>query len=151
MSDLLDYDETLISSLHHIEDILVKFALQNYAAAGAVFLAYFTHKLSPAIMAVASIGLSGVFTWAIVLNILRYNLLWKLHRITRDQWLAGQCALSANLKTEDNKDCRNYLARKSISLGTFAPVVIVNLLPMAGAIVLLFFPAPLPAPGAPVG
>jgi hypothetical protein len=34
MSDLLKYDETIVDSIHHGKDILVTFALQNYAAVG---------------------------------------------------------------------------------------------------------------------
>ena len=30
MADALDYDYAVIRSIHHIEDICVKFALQNY-------------------------------------------------------------------------------------------------------------------------
>jgi hypothetical protein len=36
MSDALDYDKAIVESIHHVEDILVKFALLNYAAASAV-------------------------------------------------------------------------------------------------------------------
>jgi hypothetical protein len=45
MSEILDYDKTIFKTIHHIEDINVKFALQNYAAAGAVFAAYFAEKI----------------------------------------------------------------------------------------------------------
>ena len=38
MADALDYDSAVIRSIHHIEDVCVKFALQNYASAGAVFV-----------------------------------------------------------------------------------------------------------------
>ena len=34
MSDLLKYDKTIFDSIHHGKDILVTFALQNYAAVG---------------------------------------------------------------------------------------------------------------------
>ena len=63
MSDVLEYDKTIIESIHHIEEILVKFALQNYAAAGAVILAYYTADVPIKAAGPAVIVLGLVFTW----------------------------------------------------------------------------------------
>src|SRR3954462_15341555 len=68
MSDVLEYDKTIIESIHHIEEILVKFALQNYAAAGAVILAYYTADVPIKAAGPAVIVLGLVFTWAIWSN-----------------------------------------------------------------------------------
>jgi len=85
MADALDYDSAVIRSIHHIEDVCVKFALQNYASAGAVFVAYFTDKISLGITVLVVIGLAAVFTIAIWINVVRYSLFWKLHRIARNK------------------------------------------------------------------
>jgi hypothetical protein len=63
MSDALDYDKLVLEQLRHIEDINVKFSLQNYAATGAVFLAHFTGKLPPKFAAPVIIALALVFTF----------------------------------------------------------------------------------------
>jgi hypothetical protein len=132
MSDVLDYDKAIVESIHHVEDILVKFALQNYAAAGAVMLAYFTAKIPLKLAAGAVIGLGLVFTWAILSNVSRYALFWKMHRITRDTWLAGEATLLAALRADP--DCARYLALTALSAVTFWPLYVINLLPAAVAI-----------------
>ena len=146
MSDALDYYELLLKGLLHIEDILVKFALQNYAAAGAVFLAYFTNKMPLGITVLVVIGLGLVFGWAMWKNIERYVLLWKLHRITRDNWLNGQSDLRKELVAD--KQCEDYLNIKEFSPYTFSPVMIINLLPAAAAILLFVWKQVLPAAAA---
>jgi len=137
MSDVLDYDGLLLEGLRHIEDILVKFALQNYAAAGAVFLAYFTCHIPLSIAALVIIGLGVVFTWAMWGNIVRYTLLWKMHRIARDNWLAGQSTLRSAL--HDDPECKKYLSITTLSPSTFWPVIIINLLPAAAAVLLVLW------------
>ena len=137
MSDVLDYDKTINKSLQHIEDILVKFALQNYVAAGVLFLAYFTAQIPLGIMALAVVGLGLIFAWAIWSNIKRYKMLWQLHRITRDHWIAGQPGLSAAF--DNDPDCKKYLASKAFSPLTFLPVIIINSLPALAAVLLVFW------------
>jgi hypothetical protein len=134
MADALDYDNAVIMSIHHIEDICVKFALQNYASAGAVFVAYFTDKISLGITVLVVIGLAVVFTIAIVFNIVRYSLFWKLHRIARNRWLQGQTELRAALFADPA--CKKYLEMEEIPFISFAPVVVINLLPAVAALVL---------------
>jgi hypothetical protein len=136
MSEALDYDKSVIKTIHHIEDILVKFALQNYAAAGAVFLAYFTQKMSLRMAAAVIVALGVVFTLAICSNIMRYRLFWKLHRIARDHWLAGQSELREAYRAD--ADCEKYLMLKALPLIAFWPVIIINLLPAAGAVLLFW-------------
>ena len=134
MADALDYDNAVIRSIHHIEDICVKFALQNYASAGAVFVAYFTDKLSLGITVLVVIGLAAVFTLAIVFNIVRYGLFWKLHRIARNRWLQGQTELRDALFAD--AECKRYLEMEKIPLVAFVPVIVINLLPALAALVL---------------
>jgi hypothetical protein len=101
----LDYDKLLLETIRHIEDINVKFALQNYAAAGAIFLAHYTgHITSVTLTALAVVGVSLVFTVAICFNLRRYDLFWCMHRITRDSWLTDlplRQALRSDQKCED--------------------------------------------------
>ena len=137
MSDALDYDKSIIETIHHIEDILVRFALQNYAAAGAVFLAYFTQKMSLRMAAAVIVGLGVVFTLAIWANIARYRLFWKLHRIARDNWLAGQSVLRQAYRAD--AECEKYLRLRALPLTAFLPVIIINLLPAAGAMLLFWW------------
>ena len=137
MSDVLEYDKALIKSIHHIEDICVKFALQNYAVAGAVFLAYFTGKMSLKMSASVIVRLGVVFTLAICSNIKRYRLFWKLHRIARDNWLEGQSALGEAFRLDP--ECEKYLKLKTLPLRAFSPVVVINLLPAFAAVLLLIW------------
>jgi hypothetical protein len=135
MSDILDYDKTIIGTLHHIEDILVKFALQNYAAAGAVFLAYFTAKLPLRFAAPVVVVLGLVFIWAIWYNVERYKLFWKMHRVVRDDWLAEQTQLRGKFRTE--VDCEKYLTTKTLPGVTFIPLLVINSLPALAAVALV--------------
>jgi hypothetical protein len=132
--DALDYDNAVIRSIHHVEDICVKFALQNYASAGAVFVAYFTDQISLGIAVLVVIGLAAVFTGAIGCNIVRYSLFWKLHRIARNTWLKGQTGLRDALFAD--KECKEYLEMEKLPLIAFLPVIIINLLPAVVAVVL---------------
>jgi hypothetical protein len=135
MSDVLDYDKSIIETFHHIEDILVKFALQNYAAAGAVFLAYYTHKIPLRIAAPVIVVLAGVFIWAICSNIGRYQLLWKIHRIARNHWLTEQPKLLKAFRGD--ADCEKYLTITTHSFWTFWPVIFINALPAAAAVLVV--------------
>src|SRR5215471_11548481 len=42
--DVTDYHGQLLEQLRHVEDTINKFAIQNYAASGAVVLAYLADK-----------------------------------------------------------------------------------------------------------
>ena len=135
MSDVLDYDKTIIETLHHIEDVLVKFALQNYAAAGGVFLAFFAAKLPLRVAAPTVVVLGLVFIWAIWSNVERYKLFWKMHRIVRDDWLAGQSQLRTAFRAD--ADCERYVTTRTLPSLTFVPMYVVNVLPALAAVVLV--------------
>jgi hypothetical protein len=134
MSEVLDYDKTILETIRHIEDICVKFALQNYAASGAVFLAYYAGKMPLKVTVWVVVLLSLIFTWAICTNILRYRVLWKLHRVARDNWLATQTALREQFRADT--DCQKYLTMTTLPPLAFLPVVVINLLPAIAAVVL---------------
>ena len=136
MSDVLDYDKSIIETIRHIEDITTKFALQNYAASGGVFAAYFTKNMSLPMTAVVVVGLSMVFTLAIWFNIRRYRLYWKMHRIARDTWLAEQSALREAYSA--NKACKKYLKLQALPFYAFWPVIVINLLPAVAAVLLFW-------------
>ena len=146
MSDVLDYDKSIIETIRHIEDIITKFALQNYAASGAVFAAYFTKSMSLRMAAAVIVGLSIVFTFAIWANIRRYRLFWKMHRIARDAWLGGQSELREAYRA--NGSCEKYLKRPALPFCAFCPVIIINLLPAIAAVLLLWWRAPAEIPNA---
>ena len=138
-SELLEYDKSILETIRHIEDICVKFALQNYVAAGAVFLAYFSGKMpSPSLQITAWVvcGVSVIFTIAIILNACRYNTLWKLHCIARNTWLASQPELRQQFREETNPDLKKYLERTTLGWLAFAPMIVINLLPVVAAIIL---------------
>jgi hypothetical protein len=43
--DVSDYHGQLLEQLRHVENTINKFAIQNYAASGAVVLAYLAHNV----------------------------------------------------------------------------------------------------------
>lgn len=133
MSELLDYDKNIVATLHHIEGILERFALQNFAASGGVFVAYYTNKISLGMATLSVVGIGVVFTLAIWSNIVRYTLFWKLHRIARDTWMEGQPALRITIRGD--VDCERYITAKTFAWVTFLQAIIINLLPAIVAIV----------------
>src|SRR5215475_5466269 len=113
MSELLDYDEVIVKHLEHIENRIERFALQNYAAAGAVLLAHFgTNQVPLGHVRWTVIALGVVFTVAIISNAARYHVVWKLHRIARDCWLAGQTKFRE--VCDADKGLKKYLNTKEL-------------------------------------
>jgi hypothetical protein len=132
MSELLDYDKEILTNVRHIEDVLVKFSLQNYASAGAVWLAYYSPaNLSITIASWAVLVIGVVFLIAIGYNVYRYQRLFRIHKITRDLWLKQQGELQKALLADPPSE--KYLAH-SFQLLDFYPVYLINLLPAASAI-----------------
>ncbi len=125
--DAFNYDGRLLEQINRLQDRIQKFALQNYAAAGAVFLAYFTEKIPivPAAAAIIVLGLN--FTIAIGFNVLNLRKLWKMHRITLDRWFQARRELREALG-KDN-EIEKLLTTQSMSFWHFLPVIIANLLP----------------------
>jgi hypothetical protein len=94
--------------------------LPNYAAAGAVILAYHTVKVPLKAAAPVVIVPGLVFTWAIWSNVQRYSLLWKIHQIARNHWLNGESPLSDLLNNDT--ECKAYLATNELPAETFLPL-----------------------------
>jgi hypothetical protein len=138
MSEIRDYDDGLVKTILHIEDINTRFALQNYAAAGAVFLAYFTEKIPNGLATLAIVVISIVFTSVISLNARRHRFFWKMHRIARDCWLAGETSLANALRADT--ECRQYLEATTLPWSAYFPVIITNLLPAFAALLLFMGP-----------
>jgi hypothetical protein len=129
MSELLDYDNIVVKHLEHIENRIERFALQNYAAAGAVLLAHFgTNQVPLPLVKWAIIALGLAFTVAIISNAARYHDVWKLHRIARDCWLAEQVKFREACYAD--KGVKKYLEIKELPLlGSYGPLIAINLLP----------------------
>jgi hypothetical protein len=134
MSELLDYDKSVVETLKHIEDILVKFSLQNYASAGAVFLAHYnTDKLSLEITVLLVFVLGVVFLSAIASNVHRYRLLHGLHRIVRGQWLKQDAQRDLQNALSQDPALEKYLTNP-FSPWFFLPVFVINALPALSAL-----------------
>ena len=56
--DVTDYHGQLLDQLRHVEDTINKFEIQNYAASGAVVLAYLADKAPPTIIIVALLNIN---------------------------------------------------------------------------------------------
>ena len=126
MSEVLNYDISIVATLRHIEDSMLKYSLQNYGSAGAIFLAYYADKISPTGL-LAVVVLAGIYTLAICLNIKRYRVLGKVHRIVQKQWLASQPAL-CNALCGDT-DCKSVVLVQKYPFSMYVPVIIISLLP----------------------
>ena len=138
MSELLDYDNSLVEALKHIEDIQVKFSLQNYASAGAVFLAHFTAiKLNIEITAFLVLVLGLVFLCAICSNNYRYKRLYDVHRIVRGHWLKEQEGLRNALFSDAKLE--KFLTTP-LSFWSFLPMLVINALPALSAAVVYYRP-----------
>jgi hypothetical protein len=132
-ADVLDYDKLLLEQLNRAEDRVERLALQYYAAAGAVLLAHFTGKIPVWATAVVVIVLGVNIIWAILSNIGRYDLLWSLHRIVRDHWLAGRSELRDAFRGD--AVCETYLTTKALPFKNFLPLIIANLLPILAVLI----------------
>lgn len=133
MSELFDYRKSIVELLKHIEDILVKYSLQNYASADAVFLAHYTAKLPLAIAGSLVMVLGLVYLLAIWTNARRYEVFVRIHRIVRNQWLEQPAQDQLRNALRADPTCKEYLA-SSFSPWTFLPVYLINGLPPLSAL-----------------
>ena len=139
MSELLYYDNHLVEALKHIEDIQVKFSLQNYASAGAVYPTHFTAiKLDIGTIAFLVLVLGLVFLCAICSNYYRYKRLYDIHRIVRGRWLNEQKELR-NALFSDAK-LKEFLTTP-LSFRSFLPMFVINALPALSAAVVYYRPS----------
>src|SRR5262245_28250762 len=96
--DVTDYHGQLLAQLRHVEDNINKFAIQNYAASGAVVLAYLADKapLWATIIIVALLNIN--FAIAIFVQIARMHRLFTMHCIVRNFWLDNRPELLRRLQ-----------------------------------------------------
>src|SRR5215470_14897922 len=96
--DVTDYLGQLLEQLRHVEDNINKFAIQNYAASGAVVLAYLADKapLWATIIIVALLNIN--FAIAIFVQVARVHKLFTMHCIVRNFWLDNRPELLRRLQ-----------------------------------------------------
>src|SRR5262249_11907242 len=96
--DVTDYHGQLLEQLRYVEDTINKFAIQNYAASGAVALAYLADKapLWATIIIVALLNIS--FAIAIFFRLGRVHKLFTMHCIVGNFWLDNRPELLKRLQ-----------------------------------------------------
>jgi hypothetical protein len=128
-----DYHGQLLEQLRHVEDNINKFAMQNYAASGAVVLAYLADK-APLWATIVMVALLNVnFAIAIFVQVVRTHKLFTMHCIVRNFWLDGQPELLRRLQA--NSISKEVLKRTTFPLwasylmvlGQFLPILFVLL------------------------
>jgi hypothetical protein len=135
--EVFDYGAKLIEQLGRVEETITKFALQNYAACGAVLLAYFTEKLPFIAAALAVYALSWNFAMAIAHQAYRVRCLYAMHRTAQECWLTGKSRWQLNDALRADPECALVLTERQSTAGQFLrmldfrhPVVWANLLPL---------------------
>ena len=143
--EVFDYGAKLIEQLGRIEDTMTKFALQNYAACGAVLLAHFSEKIPLAAAALGVYVLSWNFTFAIAHHAYRFRCLYAMHRTTQDCWLLGKSRWQLNDALRSDKECAAVLATRPASMREYLrtldfrhPAVFTNMLPLIAMTVWAF-------------
>jgi hypothetical protein len=104
--DALRYDKLLLTQLNKIRDQMTKFALQNYAASGAILLAYFATKVPLWAVFVAILVVNVNFILALASNNWQIKALYAAHKIARDAWFADEpkAQLLEQLKTDEQSN-----------------------------------------------
>jgi hypothetical protein len=92
--DVSGYHGQLLEQLRHVEDNINKFAIQNYAASGAVVLAYLADKapLWATVIIVALLNINFAIACA------RVDKLFTMHCIVINFWLANRPELLKRLQ-----------------------------------------------------
>jgi hypothetical protein len=126
--DVTDYLGQLLEQLRHVEDNINKFAIQNYAASGAVVLAYLADKapLWATIIIVALLNIN--FAIAIFVQATRVDKLFTMHCIVRDFWLENQPALLSKLRA--NKASSEVLATTTFPRWVAIVILLAQFLPI---------------------
>jgi hypothetical protein len=116
--DVIDYHGELLEQLRHVEDNVNKFAIQNYAASGAVVLAYLADKapLWATIIIVALLNIN--FAIAILVQAARVHKLFTMHCIVRNFWLDNRPELLRRLQA-------NSISRDVLESTTFPRWVVI--------------------------
>src|SRR5215831_3991381 len=126
--DVTDYHGQLLEQLRHVEDTINKFAIQNYAASGAVVLAYLADKapLWATIIIVALLNIN--FAIAIFVQAARLDKLFTMHCIVRDFWLENRPALLSKLRA--NKTSSEVLATTTLPRWVAIVILLAQFLPI---------------------
>src|SRR5215467_10174296 len=126
--DVTDYHGQLLEQLRHVEDTINKFAIQNYAASGAVVLAYLADKapLWATIIIVALLNIN--FAIAIFVQVARVHKLFTMHCIVRDFWLDNRPELLRRLQA--NSVSNEVLATTTLPRWAAIVILLAQFLPI---------------------
>jgi len=126
--DVTDYHGQLLEQLRHVEDTINKFAIQNYAASGAVVLAYLANKAPHWATTIIVALLNINFAIAILVQFVRVHKLFTMHCIVRNFWLANQPELLKKLQA--NKTSSGVLTSTTFPLWVAIITVLWQFLPI---------------------
>ena len=126
--DVTDYHGQLLEQLRHVEDTINKFAIQNYAASGAVVLAYLADKapLWATIIIVALLNIN--FAIAIFVQVARVHKLFTMHCIVRNFWLDNRPELLRRLQA--NTISNEVLATTTLPRWVTIVILLAQFLPI---------------------
>ena len=126
--DVTHYHGQLLEQLRHVEDNINKFAIQNYAASGAVVLAYLADKapLWAAIIIVALLNIN--FAIAICVQAARVHKLFTMHCIVRNFWLDNRPELLRRLQA--NRISNEVLATTTFPRWVAIAILLAQFLPI---------------------
>jgi hypothetical protein len=126
--DVTDYHGQLLEQLRHVEDNINKFAIQNYAASGAVVLAYLADKapLWATIIIVALLNIN--FAIAIFVQVARVHKLFTMHCIVRNFWLDNRPELLRRLQA--NSVSNEVLATTTLPRWAAIVILLAQFLPI---------------------
>ena len=126
--DVTDYHGQLLEQLRHVEDNINKFAIQNYAASGAVVLAYLADKapLWATIIIVALLNIN--FAIAIFVQVAGVHKLFTMHCIVRNFWLDNRPELLRRLQA--NTISNEVLATTTLPRWAAIVILLAQFLPI---------------------
>jgi hypothetical protein len=142
--DIFEYDGRVLEAIKQRQDAITSFAIQNYAACGAVAFFYFnsSNKLPLWLAAAIVVVLCLNFIVAIAANVFVAKSLYVMHRIALECWMKGENR--SNLYSALLADSRSaaVLSSKGFSYGLDFrhPSIAANLIPLLGVLVLLSLP-----------
>jgi hypothetical protein len=138
--DLLEYDKLLVDQLSRIEDTINKFAIQNYAAAGAVLAAYlsFGQAKFPGWVAVVVVLLLGInFALALARYLRRFKVLYGIHRTVVDCWFNAKSRSELHDCLRADEVSKTFLDTRTVPAVENWIVILGAIIPAVGAAVLL--------------
>jgi hypothetical protein len=140
--ELLEYDGLLLSQLGRMEDTINKFAIQNYAAAGAVLAAHLTfgQEKFPGWLTVVVVLLLGLnFALALGRYLWRFKVLYGIHRTIVDCWFHSKSRADLHACLRNDEVSRKFLDTRMTSSIEYWIIISGALIPALGATILLIF------------